>query len=82
MPNQNSIYKLIQIERDRQDEKWGANRQQHPMTWLTILLEEIGEVAKAILNRDWNNVKEELIQCAAVIFAWLEMIDEGYDMED
>ena len=40
----------IYHERIRQDEKWGADRSLHPSLWLTILVEEVGEVAEAILD--------------------------------
>ncbi len=78
---QNEIWELIKIERVRQDKKWGAipSRSHEHMYWLTVLVEEVGEVAKAI----WEVVsgrntltdsliKTELIHCAAVIVAWLE----------
>ncbi|MEF5507155.1 hypothetical protein U9858_12835 [Escherichia coli] len=29
-------------EMNRQDEKWGADRNQHPFVWQTILSEEVG----------------------------------------
>lgn len=39
---------------------------------LGILGEEFGEVARAIIERDDANLTVELVQCAAVIVAWLE----------
>lgn len=30
-------------EMNRQDEKWGADRDLHPFVWQTILSEEVGE---------------------------------------
>lgn len=39
---------------------------------LGILAEEFGEVANAIIERDDANLTTELVQCAAVIVAWLE----------
>ena len=69
------VFKLIVAERKRQDEKW--NRA--PGEWLAfsadkhlVLAEEAGEVAKAILEYDAVNLREELIQVAAVCVAWLE----------
>lgn len=38
--------------------------------FLTVLVEEVGEVAKALL--EGNNLEEELIQVAAVCVRWLE----------
>lgn len=39
---------------------------------LGILMEEVGEVARSIIERDDANLTTELVQCAAVIVAWLE----------
>lgn len=40
--------------------------------WSSILLEEIYE---AFAERDEDKLREELVQCAAVIFAWIEDMD-------
>ena len=37
---------------------------------LAVLTEEIGEVARAVQERDKINLREELIQVAAVAVAW------------
>lgn len=66
------IFKLIEKEILNQDTRWGI-RDQHPSIWLTILTEEVGEVANEICEGNFN-VKEmnlddyesELIQIAAV----------------
>ncbi len=63
-------------ERRRQDEKWGA--QHHgPDGWLAILTEEVGEVAKAILEGRGFGYRDELIQVAAVAVAAVECFDGG-----
>jgi NTP pyrophosphatase (non-canonical NTP hydrolase) len=41
----------------------------------TVLLEEVGEVAHAVLENDIENLREELIQVAAVCVAWVETLD-------
>lgn len=56
-------------ERQRQIEKFGEQNHDD-LTWLAILMEEVGECAKAILEK--SNLREELIQVVAVIFAWIE----------
>lgn len=74
------IFMEINSERMRQDRKWGAiaSRSHQHMYWMTVLVEEVGEVAKAIWevvsgrSSDRAPIKTELIQCAAVIVAWLE----------
>ena len=63
----------IMEERARQDRKWGE--QNHPnLYWLGILVEEVGESAKAIIEDDSENIEKELVQVAAVAVAWLECI--------
>ena len=74
-------------ERVSQNKKWGVQR--HSMAeWLSILVEEVGEVAQAI-NRlnfpsdaketDADNLYKELIQVAAVASAIAEQVKErGY----
>lgn len=39
-----------------------------------ILAEEVGEVARAIHDGDRDNLREELVQVAAVCLAWLEAL--------
>lgn len=71
--SRDEIFELINKERDKQDAKWGAlPRHLSDMVWLTILVEEVGECAKAILKLDWHNLKLEIIQVATVAIAWLE----------
>ena len=64
------LFDLIEKECLRQEDKWGFQKHD-PRMWLTILMEEIGEVARAILEGDWDAMRSELIQCAAVIVSWL-----------
>ena len=68
----NDIIELIKLERIRQDKKWGSQRELPDRTWLTILVEEVGEIAKATLEHDEANLKEEIIQVVAVCVCWLE----------
>lgn len=56
---------LVRKERERQDAKWG--KQKHSgHAWLSILVEEVGEVATAINDNDFSGTVEELVQVAAV----------------
>jgi len=75
--NQNdTVIDLVVAERKRQDRKWG--QQNHgPDGWLTILVEEVGEVARAILEGDANSYKKEMVQVAAVAVAALESFERG-----
>lgn len=65
----------IASERDRQDEKWGDQRSRTLHHYFTILGEEVGEVANAVLERDYRGLREELIQVAAVAMGMIEALD-------
>lgn len=70
---QQSIFQMIIAERNRQDEKHGQlPRNFKPELWLTVLVEELGEVARAIKGKDGFNYEEELVQVCAVAMAALE----------
>ena len=56
-------------ERKRQDGKFGVETMSDER-WLAVLVEEVGEVARAILEGD--GLDEELVQVAAVCVAWRE----------
>ncbi len=44
--------------------------------WLPVLVEEVGEVARALNdNESLGNLRKELIQCAAMCVAWVEALD-------
>lgn len=86
--NRTKIINDINSERNRQDFKWGEQVHDYP-TWLTILVEEVGEVAQAIqTNKHWGKASDasdlykELIQVAAVAAAIAEqVIKEGDHVE-
>jgi len=80
-----TIKYLIEKERRAQMRKFGV--QLHPKeTWLTILTEEVGEVAKEMCNLQFPrfskkhpdearvDLKNELIQVIAVGISWLEQL--------
>lgn len=70
---QQTIVEEVLLERTRQDEMFGAMpRNLTPAAWLTILVEEIGEVARASIEGDSTGYPIELIQVAAVAIAALE----------
>ena len=65
----------VLLERERQEKKWGPLgeiRNRSLDRWLTILTEEVGEVANAILERDRLAVRDELVQVAAVALSILD----------
>lgn len=76
---------LIAEERCRQNLKWGEQNHDLP-TWLTILVEEVGEFAEAVLDStfglddkrygipDHDHVLVEITQVAAVATAIMEYL--------
>lgn len=86
--HRNAVFHQIDAERERQDAKWGEQNHR-PERWVCILVEEIGEVAKSVLENNaalhdghYNlaerytaQIREELIQVAAVAVAAIESID-------
>ncbi len=70
----------VLAEMNKQDEKWGADRNQHPFLWQVILGEEFGEVCQAILHDEFGGdhagtARDELVQVAAVALQFIEQYD-------
>lgn len=68
-------------ERARQDRKWGEQNHD-PFTYLTVLSEEVGELAQAALHTRFgghaaDGLRTEAIHVAAVALAILECLDRG-----
>jgi len=77
----------VMLERARQDSRWGE--QDHPDEWFfAILVEEVGETAKAMLeahfqadypgaypDADPGRIQKELVEVCAVALAWLECME-------
>lgn len=61
---------LIQMEREAQIAKWG-HQEHSDEKWGMILLEEAGEVAKAVLEKNDAALLQEMVQVAAVLEAWI-----------
>ena len=73
-----SAGRLIIVERDRQDKKWGVQNHDGP-TWLAILGEEVGELCQCVLHAKFggseaDKVLEEAVQVAAVAKAIVECL--------
>ena len=70
----------IEDEIRRQNVKWGEQNHSD-IYWLGILMEELGELAKEIIENGINgkvtdeNIKTELIQVAAVAIQWLKCLN-------
>ena len=76
-----AFYDLIEIERNRQDEKWGEQRHTDEK-WLAIAVEELGEVAKAVLEKDDVELLPEIVQLAAVLENWVTARDWYQNAEE
>ena len=78
------ISTLVHLEVNRQDNKWGEDQVHSVTEWMTILMEEVGEAAQAVLKQERNAYISEAIQVAAVIFQMLQADFKGNypDKED
>ena len=88
MANNLYILKQVRNERDNQVKTFGDKRPYSNLDWFAIFGEEYGEVASDVVKREvppeadnsderQKNIREELIQCAAVCVAWIEAIDNN-----
>lgn len=67
----------IETERERQRAKFPQHQNHSDEWWLAIATEELGEVARAVIESRFGgdnagNEREEIVQLAAVCVAWLE----------
>jgi len=71
---------LIWKERIHQDTKFppeeDVNISDYQM--YIVLAEEFGEIAKGLLENDYNNVDDEIVQVAAVCTKWYELRRKAY----
>lgn len=78
------IYDAIDREREAQhdqwhrDHEWGfgdcSSDQLRPEVKAAVLSEECGEVSRAVLEMNDDDLRRELVQVAAVAVAWLESL--------
>ena len=70
-------------ERERQEKKWGEQNHD-PITWVAILMEEVGELAQAAIETKFNefgdpggveSIRKEASHVAAVAIAIIECLD-------
>jgi NTP pyrophosphatase (non-canonical NTP hydrolase) len=70
------VLDMVSEERARQERKWGDQSAYSSLLWLAILTEELGEVAKAMLERtSAESLRRELTQVAAVAVAAIEALE-------
>jgi len=75
--NMNMLEIMIRAESSRQVEKWGV-QDRSPFEWLTYIIEEVGELADAILaceyqGEDPQQVVTEAVQAATLCLKVAEM---------
>lgn len=70
-----AVLKELHHERNNQDREYGNNRVLPHGDWSLLVGEELGEVAKAILEGNVTHARSELVQAGALIVAWVESID-------
>ena len=78
-----AVDKVI-AERIRQNEKWGYPQNNTPFEWVSILTEEVGEMAQAtndafmgqIKSNQTDKIVHEAIQIAAVAIAIIEHLSK------
>lgn len=65
------VLSAVRAERERQDAKWGQQNHE-ALYWLGILMEEVGEAAKACIEGDFSEYAVEMVQVAAVAAGAIE----------
>lgn len=76
------ILRQIITERDEQDIEHGAEQIAEPTEWLTYIVEELGEVARAYLYNQKYDYRNEMIQLAAIVMAAIESFDLSQKQEN
>ncbi len=83
------ILEEVRQERINQDEVFGMMpRRDTPSGWLAVLAEEFGEYARDVNDKRFengeyrDNMRNELVQVAAVAVAAIEDLDEQYWEKD
>ncbi len=83
MKTTEQVLRDVGLERQRQDKKWGFPQHNTPFEWVSILTEEVGELAMAMNDaylgkqpsKDLTSVLYEAIQVAAVAVSIVEHLD-------
>ena len=74
--DRDDVLRAINDERNRQDEYWGTPQHHTRDEWMVILMEEVGEAAQALLQKEFTDYRAEITQVAAVAAAMLEFDDD------
>ena len=66
----------IIAEQSRQLVKWGVQNHDD-FYWLGIVVEELGEVSKELIEGNPSEMRKELVQLAACCVSWLECLERN-----
>lgn len=77
--NRLEVFNRINLAREAMDKRWGTGSidkmaVEKPYLVVAILTEEVGEVARACLEKDGDNLKAELLDVLQICTAWLEAL--------
>jgi len=87
MISRDKVFEMVAKERDRQDAKWGFPQHNSPFEWVSIVTEELGELAKETNDayigknpkRNVSGIMREAIHVAAVAIAIIEHLPDGLE---
>jgi len=66
------VLEQVLAERERQDKRWGDQTFNTDDHWTVLLTEGLGDVAREVYEKNLSDMYTEIIQCAAICFAWAE----------
>ncbi len=77
-----AVHQEVMNARRRAHDKHGENSiESMPATdprWLTVLVEEVGEIAHALTyDGPSEDLRSEMIDASAVLSAWIDSLDRG-----
>lgn len=78
-----TVYREVHAERTRAHYKHDLHGQSMERKsssapeWLPVLIEEVGEVARSMNYDTKGNLRDELVQVAAMACAWINSIDRS-----
>lgn len=75
--NRVEVFNRVNLHREQMDTKWGDKSIvaiSKPHFVVTLLTEEVGEVARAVLEEDADGLKAELLDVIQICTAWLEAL--------
>lgn len=87
MISRDEVFEMVAKERDRQDAKWGFPQHNSQFEWVSIVTEELGELAKETNDayigknpkKNVSGIMREAIHVAAVAIAIVEHLPDGWE---